>query len=200
MAPWGQERAVRDKPAPRRAMTLARHHRLRQQPPIRAWPLPEQQARLTALMPDCRSPLRKMIMIGFVNTVREDMGFTRLRAGMVVAACVVAGTMVGPSATAASQPPNCNPGFLCLYRDRSFGSGQLNIVSHNLANANTPGYSRSLGLFNNVTSSLSNQTNMRICLSSGQNRQGNVMAVGPHENWDQLPFWAEDDIESVYKC
>ncbi|MFH8894590.1 peptidase inhibitor family I36 protein [Streptomyces sp. NPDC017949] len=117
-----------------------------------------------------------------------------------MSAFVVAGTMVGPPATAASQPPNCDVGRLCLYRNTNFGSGQLNILSHNIGNVNTPVYHRSLGLFNNVTSSLSNQTNMRVCLYSGQNRQGNVMAVGPYENWDQLPFWAEDDIESVFKC
>ncbi|MFI8392221.1 peptidase inhibitor family I36 protein [Streptomyces sp. NPDC085540] len=132
--------------------------------------------------------------------MREDMGFAWLRAGVVVSALVVAGTMVGPPAAAASQPPNCNPGLLCLYRNRHFGSGQLNITSHNLANAWTSRFPNSLGLFNNVASSLSNQTGMRVCLYSGQNRTGNVMAVGPHENWDQLPFWAEDDIESVFKC
>lgn len=128
------------------------------------------------------------------------MGTARLRAGVVVSTLVVAGAMVGPPATAASAPPNCNPGLLCLYRDFQYRSGQLNVLSHNLANAGTSGYSRSLGLFNNVTSSLSNQTDMRVCLYSGQNRTGDVMAVGPHENWDQLPFWAVDDIESVFKC
>ncbi|MFC5144054.1 peptidase inhibitor family I36 protein [Streptomyces aureoversilis] len=117
-----------------------------------------------------------------------------------MSAIVVTGTMAVPPATAASQPPNCRPGLLCLYRDSYFQSGQLNILSHNLANVGPSGYRSSLGLFNNVTSSLSNQTNMRVCLYSGQNRTGNVMAVGPYENWDQLPFWAVDDIESVFKC
>ncbi|MFJ9597880.1 peptidase inhibitor family I36 protein [Streptomyces virginiae] len=109
--------------------------------------------------------------------------------------------LISPSpAQAASTPASCPPNMLCTYGDRGFRGGQLNITANNIANIPTPGYSRTIGLFNNRISSVSNRTDRPVCLYSQQNRQGNVMRVGPHENWDQLPFWAEDDAESLSGC
>ncbi|AQT76169.1 MULTISPECIES: peptidase inhibitor family I36 protein [unclassified Streptomyces] len=114
--------------------------------------------------------------------------------GAAVAALVMAGVLTPTPASAASNCPN---NHLCLYKV-SFG-----VEIETSVRLVIPGSTSSrstLGLFNNQTSSVSNRTYDAWCLTTDQGLRGKVMRVGPWENWNELPFWAEDDIESLYKC
>ncbi len=114
--------------------------------------------------------------------------------GAAVAALVTAGVLTPTPAPAA---PNCPPNRLCLY-DITFG---IEIeTSVRLVIPESTSSRSTLGLFDNRTSSVSNRTSHAGCLTTDQALGGDVMRVGPWEKWNQLPFWAEDDIESLYNC
>jgi hypothetical protein len=111
-----------------------------------------------------------------------------------MAALAMAGVLA-PTQASAAEP--CPAGRVCMYTDRYAGGGRMVLTHGDLANRNIPVLSDN---YRNRISSIVNYTDWTICYTMEEWYQGNVMRVGAWENWDQLPFWAEDNIESFYKC
>ncbi|MFC9825518.1 peptidase inhibitor family I36 protein [Streptomyces erythrochromogenes] len=117
------------------------------------------------------------------------------RVGVGIAATVMAGVLA-PSPASAAVPP-CKADWVCLYSDRNFAGNFATLSRATLVNRESP-IVLGGGLANRV-SSLRNTTDLDLCFTT-EPVGGNVFRAGRHENWNQLPFWAEDDIEAIVKC